>query len=554
MCDADCSLREATVRALSTPGSTIVIPPGTYDLTLAGAGEDISDTGDLDVANDTTIVGAGARTTIVRDANGDRVFDLLGTATILISGVTIRDGGGAAPASGGVDFGGGIRSNNGVNLTLTNVALINNAAVADVSGASAGGGGLYAGGATNLSQVTVQGNLADGAGATFDGQGGGIFMNLGGTITNTTVVANTTTQGGSPGQGGGIFVNGATALKHVTVAGNQAQPGGGGQGGGIFVNDLTTIQNSIFAGNLNGTVPDDCQDNGTIFSAGGNIAGTGGCTLTGAGDLPNTDPLLNAVADNGGQVDTMSLKDGSPALDHNADCGGLTTDAAGTTRPQGSACDSGAFERVFVAVQQPAATSPADNTPAPATTVPAPVLARAVNVTPVSGTVLVRLPGQTTFQPLSEERQIPVGSIVDARKGRVRIRVAGRTPGTFFSADFYEGVFQVTQLSSALVSVKLVFGSFKSCGRGAARAAAGKKSKKEVRHLWASGSGPFRTVGHYATATLRGTTWLTADRCDGTLVRVTNGRVAVRDLVKKRNVTLRAGQRYLAAAPVRKKG
>jgi hypothetical protein len=42
--------------------------------------------------------------------------------------------------------------------------------------------------------------------------------------------------------------------------------------------------------------------------------------------------------------------------------------------------------------------------------------------------------------------------------------------------------------------------------------------------------------------------WLTADRCDGTVTRVTRGRVAVRDFRRKRTILLRAGKSYLAKA------
>ncbi|MEA2425883.1 MAG: hypothetical protein QOH13_2293, partial [Thermoleophilaceae bacterium] len=48
------------------------------------------------------------------------------------------------------------------------------------------------------------------------------------------------------------------------------------------------------------------------------------------------------------------------------------------------------------------------------------------------------------------------------------------------------------------------------------------------------------------TASIRGTTWLTDDRCDGTLIRVTQGSVTVHDLVKKKNVVVKKGQSYLA--------
>lgn len=557
VCDADCSLREAIVRTTSTPGSTVVIPPGTYDLTLVGNNENISDTGDLDITTNTTVIGAGARTTIIRDQNGDRIFDILGTSNVTISGVTMRDGGGAAPAAGGVSQGGGIQNSAASTLSLVDVSVLDNTAVVDAGGASAAGGGIYGNGVLILNRVTVKGNVADTTGGTLTSQGGGIyFSGTAATVINTTIAANVAKPGATSGQGGGLYVNSPMNVQYATVSGNQAL--GGGFGGGVYNNDNLTLRNSIMAGNVNGLSADDCFSVGTLTSMGGNIEQGPDCTLTGPGDLTGANPLLGALADNGGQVDTMSLQDGSPALDHNSDCAGVPDDAAGTARPQGPACESGAFERPVAPPSSQPAVNPTPTstpTPTPAVTVPDPVLARAVNARPVSGTVLVKLVGQTTFVPLAEARQIPVGTIVDATKGRVRITVAGQKPGTFYSAEFYEGVFQVTQLSSALTTIKLIGGSFRGCGPAAATAAKKKPgSPQEVRHLWASGSGQFRTLGKYASAIIRGTTWLTADRCDGTLIRVTAGRVGVRDLVKNRSITLKKGQRYLARAAAAKKG
>jgi CSLREA domain-containing protein len=558
-CDADCSLREAITAANGAAGSTVAIPVGTYDLTLAGNNEDLSNTGDLDITADMSVIGAGGRTTIIRDQNGDRIFDVLGTSTVNIAELTIRDGGGAGPAAGGVQDGGGIENSAGSTLSMVDVSVLDNAAVVDAGGPSSAGGGIYGNGILSLNRVTVKGNTADGTGATFQGQGGGVyFSGTTATILNTTITGNTAKPGGQSAQGGGLYVNSPINAKYLTVSGNTAP--GGGFGGGVYNNDALILQNSIMAGNGNGLGADDCFDNtGQVTSMGGNFEQGPDCTLTGTGDVTGVDPLLNALANNGGQVDTISLQDGSPALDHNSDCAGIPDDAAQTARPQGPACDSGAFERP---VAPPPPPPPADPGPTPtptptpaATTVPPPILARAINATPVSGTVRVKLAGQSSFIPLSEAKQIPVGTIVDTRKGRVRITVAGKTPGTFYSAEFYGGVFQVTQLSSSLTVLKLVGGSFSGCTRAAARSAKKKPgSSKEVRKLWSEGSGPFRTVGRYASASLRGTTWLTSDRCDGTLIRVTAGRVVVRDLVKKRNITLKKGQRYLARGPARKKG
>ena len=72
-----------------------------------------------------------------------------------------------------------------------------------------------------------------------------------------------------------------------------------------------------------------------------------------------------------------------------------------------------------------------------------------------------------------------------------------------------------------------------------------------MRRLWGKGKGNFRTAGRRSTATVRGTWWLVEDRCDGTLTRVKQGRVDVRDLRLRKTVKLRAGERslYLAKAP-----
>jgi hypothetical protein len=47
---------------------------------------------------------------------------------------------------------------------------------------------------------------------------------------------------------------------------------------------------------------------------------------------------------------------------------------------------------------------------------------------------------------------------------------------------------------------------------------------------------------------VRGTIWLTQDRCDGTLTTVKRGTVSVRDLKRRRTVSVKAGHSYLARA------
>lgn len=162
----------------------------------------------------------------------------------------------------------------------------------------------------------------------------------------------------------------------------------------------------------------------------------------------------------------------------------------------------------------------------------------------VSGTVLVQIPPSKAFVPLRVGDVIPVGSLVDATKGRVSITI--KLPnGKLQSSDFYSGVFRVTQAKSGLATMALAGGNFKGCGR-AASAVQAAKSKKVVRQLWGSGSGRFATKGRYAAATIRGTTWDTIDRCDATVIKVTAGKVAVRDLKTKRTVIVKKGRQYVA--------
>jgi hypothetical protein len=173
-----------------------------------------------------------------------------------------------------------------------------------------------------------------------------------------------------------------------------------------------------------------------------------------------------------------------------------------------------------------------------------PVFGKTVDVAPVSGVVLIKTPGSSRFVPLSALKTIPVGATIDARKGRVRLTTTYN--GKSQSSEFYEGVFTVFQRKAdkGVVELVLAGGNFKPCP--AVRGAASKSSS--VRHLWGAGSGKFRTKGRFASATLRGTTWLTDDRCDGTLVRVTQGAVSVRDIPRRKTVLVRAPAKYLARA------
>ena len=77
----------------------------------------------------------------------------------------------------------------------------------------------------------------------------------------------------------------------------------------------------------------------------------------------------------------------------------------------------------------------------------------------------------------------------------------------------------------------------------------GRAEEAEERKLWGKGSGKFRTTGNYSAATVRGTEWLVQDTCSGTLTRVTQGVVAVRDNVKKKTILVRGPRGRYTAKP-----
>jgi len=194
----------------------------------------------------------------------------------------------------------------------------------------------------------------------------------------------------------------------------------------------------------------------------------------------------------------------------------------------------------------PAAPSPLPGTelgPAPAA---APVLERSLAIAPTGGTVLVRVPGATRSAALSASVSAPVGSVIDTRAGAVKLRTA--LPGGHTqTGTFHGGLFEVRQPAGGHGMTELVLrGAPPTCPAGGVRAAAVAR-KRPPRVLWGHDRhGRFRTRASNSVITVRGTTWYVADRCDGTLTRVTSGSVSVRDLRRHRTVVVRAGQRYLA--------
>jgi hypothetical protein len=193
----------------------------------------------------------------------------------------------------------------------------------------------------------------------------------------------------------------------------------------------------------------------------------------------------------------------------------------------------------------PAAVSPASLPAAPTAT-----LGTSVVVAPVSGTVFVKVPGTAAYAPLGAGSAVPVGAVLDTRRGKVALTSAldgGKTQ----TATFERGVFQVRQSAKGhgLTDIYLR-GPAPSCGtsRSSGRAAAvAKRKPPKKRQLWGRDKGGrFRTHGSNSVATVRGTSWITTDTCSGTRTTVKAGAVSVRDVHRHRTVLVRAGHSYLA--------
>jgi len=203
----------------------------------------------------------------------------------------------------------------------------------------------------------------------------------------------------------------------------------------------------------------------------------------------------------------------------------------------------------------PAPSREAATTGAAATTAvaqaPTPVFAKTVRLAPVSGKVLIRIPGAADFVELRSAETVPVGTVIDARAGTVRLTSATAPPTKLQTADLFVGRFQVRQQDSLKGLTDLVIQDKLKrsvCSAQGQQATAAKLSARVLGLLKGKGKGHFRTRGHFAAATIRGTEWGVRDRCDGTLIVVTRGVVAVRDFTLHKTVTVRTGQTYLAKA------
>jgi streptogramin lyase len=200
-------------------------------------------------------------------------------------------------------------------------------------------------------------------------------------------------------------------------------------------------------------------------------------------------------------------------------------------------------------------TPPVATTPVPPPAAPAPAaIGKTAVASVVAGTVLVRVPGSARLQSLVADRDIPIGSLIDARRGRIALTTEIDRHGRMQTATAWGAEFALGQTVRRGMTTFALRGG-PSCPTPAAargeRALAARAHHVAARRkpvtLWAHDhNGRYSTQGNNSVATVRGTWWRTTDSCRGTLTFVKQGVVAVRDLHTHRTVLVHAGHRYLA--------
>lgn len=231
--------------------------------------------------------------------------------------------------------GGGMYNNYTSSPTLTDCTFDNNSSLS--------GGGVYNTGGSSppVSRCTFSGNSAN--------SGGGMYNGFGCTpeITNCTFSDNTATD---TGLGGGLYAapTASSTITYCTFSGNTAV----NKGGGLYLHDASpTLGATIVANNSAPNGPDIyCVLHTVVTSAGYNLVESGDdWSGSVASDLIGSDPQLDALADNGGSTQTHAVQASSDAINAvpNGTFPSVTLDQCGTPRPQGPACDIGAYEYPF---------------------------------------------------------------------------------------------------------------------------------------------------------------------------------------------------------------
>ena len=331
-----CTLRAAIQEANAHSGADrIVLPAGTFPLSIAGINENAAATGDLDITDVSgrlTLVGQGAEKTIISGGGIDRVLHLLSSAALTLEDVTITGG----SVSGAGVRGAGLLTETSNSLTIRRCAFRGNTSLGS-------GGAALATGGSNL--VTVENSVFHGN----TGLDGGSTIQSGSvmSLSNCTISGNSSTTSASVA----VESSGAMSLLGCTVSGNS---------GGLRATSASiSIENSIVAGNPTGGLTGDDINTGTFTSFGYNFIGesASGAFVNGVnGDQVGSigAPIvagLKPLGDYGGPTLTHPPLSTSPVVDKGR-CLSVTSDQRGVHRPidvagvanASDGCDVGAYE------------------------------------------------------------------------------------------------------------------------------------------------------------------------------------------------------------------
>ena len=359
------SLRQTIIN--STAGNGI-----TFDPSLAG--QTITLSSELVIDKNLTIDGSSLASKInISGNNSVRAFRLTSGVTVVMNSLSIKKG----KATGN----GGAISNNGGTLTLTNSTISDSNATADggaiynnfpgvltISGSvfnnngAARGGGIMCDGLGTLT-VTNSTYSSNHAPSGF-GDGGAIYTTCNATIANSTfstntsantggaitadndtnpvVITNSTFYSNSAPAGGGVANLGRLTITNGTFSNNSSLNGGAVRNG---LGGVLSLHNSILANSTSGV---DCIKSNTTPAVENinNLIETTGAGAESCGtSLLSSDPMLDSLTNNGGSTQTMALRASSPAINTGDDASCPSTDQRGVTRPQGSHCDIGAYEK-----------------------------------------------------------------------------------------------------------------------------------------------------------------------------------------------------------------
>jgi hypothetical protein len=353
------SLRSAVMAADASSGSnTIVLPAGTFKLTIPPAGSDGSANGDLEIASNVSIEGSTTGRTIINGNKLDRVIHIE-SGTVAISNAVIENG--RAGTGGGI-------LNSGGTVTLTSVQLVDNVAI----------GAVGAAGAPGADRFPVGTNGGTG-GAGGSGAGGAILNQAGSLTLNDCEISANEAIGGAGGNGGdggfggpleGIVRADVSSDDGVGGAGGLGGHGGTGDGGGVFnaagarlILSGDTFSNNHATGGAGGVggeggvgeaIPSDVMGNSGTGGAGG-AGGTGGLgagaglfnlgavTFSGASTRFNGNQAKGGIGGNGGVGGAGSGGlGGEGVVTGQGEPGGPAFGGTGGAGGQGGAAEGGA--------------------------------------------------------------------------------------------------------------------------------------------------------------------------------------------------------------------